>query len=348
MPDDKRRVLAFGVITAVAIGTAVGYAIYAARRGAAETTPAGIRVARNDVERDAIGVADRVLFRNTALGQGYGTVSVARLADPSIVRYPTELECDRVDFAGGIGSCLTADRGVFTKYYVVIFDEHFKPRAPLPLGGIPSRTRVSPDGRLAATTVFVSGHSYSAGSFSTLTNIIDTATNQVITDLEQFAVTRNGKPFKAVDFNFWGVTFAADSNTFYATLGTGQEQLLIKGDVETRSAVVLRGGVECPAISPDGRRLGFKRRGIENGMLGWRIATLDLQTLEERVVPGELRSIDDQVEWLDSTHLLYGVGDDEGGLGGTSVWVVDVDSSEPARVWLRGAFSRSVTQPSRP
>ena len=25
-------------------------------------------------------------------------------------------------------------------------------------------------------------------------------------------------PFKAADFNFWGVTFARDSNVFYATL----------------------------------------------------------------------------------------------------------------------------------
>jgi len=348
MPDDKRRILAFSVITVVAVVTAVGYAVYAARRGAAETTPGGIRVVKNETERDAIAVADRVLFRNTALGQGYGTVSIAKVADPSSIRYPTELVCDRVDFAGGMGSCLTADRGVFTKYYVVIFDEHFKAREPLPLGGIPSRTRVSPDGRLAATTVFVSGHSYSAGSFSTLTNLVDTFSNKVVADLEQFAVTRDGKPFKAVDFNFWGVTFAADSNTFFATLGTGQEQLLLRGDIRARTAVVLRGGVECPAISPDGRRLGFKRRGIENGVFGWRLATLDLQTLEERLVAGETRSIDDQVEWLDSTHLLYGVSDEENGLGGTSVWVVDVDGADAARVWLRGAYSPTVSTPGQP
>ena len=301
----------------------------------------------NGAERDAVPAADRVLFRNTALGQGYGTVTVARLVDPSAVRYTTELVCDRVDFAGSMGSCLTADRGVFTKYYAFIFDEHFAVRHKLGLGGIPSRTRMSPDGRLAATTVFVSGHSYSAGSFSTLTTLIDTATGKVIADLEQFAVTRDGKPFKAADFNFWGVTFAADSNTFYATLGTGQEQLLIKGDVTARTAVVLRGGVECPAISPDGARLAFKRRGIEGGVLGWRLATLDLKTLEDRLVPGELRSVDDQVEWLDSSHLLYGVSDDENGLGGTSVWMVDVESG-PAAIWLRGAYSPSVSKPGQP
>ncbi len=41
------------------------------------------------------------------------------------------------------------------------------------LAGAPSRTRMSADGTLAATTVFVSGHSYSAPGFSTRTSIID-------------------------------------------------------------------------------------------------------------------------------------------------------------------------------
>ena len=348
MPEDRRRVIAFAFIAVLCIGIAVLYAVYAARRASAESTPAGVHVVANIGERDAIPLAERVLFRNTALGQGYGQVTLARLANASDVRFTTDLVCDRVDFAGGIGSCLTADRGVFTKYYVFIFDEHFAVRHKLGLGGIPSRTRMSPDGRLAATTVFVSGHSYSAGSFSTLTTLIDTASGKVIADLEQFAVTRDGKPFKAADFNFWGVTFAADSNTFYATLGTGQEQLLIGGDIKARTAMVLRGGVECPAISPDGTRLAFKRRGIDGGALGWRLATLDLQTLKDHLVPGELRSIDDQVEWLDSSHLLYGVSDDENGLGGTSVWMVDVDGTAPASVWLRGAYSPSVSKPGQP
>jgi hypothetical protein len=143
------------------------------------------------------------------------------------------------------------------------------------------------------------------------------------------------------------VTFATDSNTFYATLGTGREQLLIRGDAKARTAVVLRSGVECPALSPDGRRLGYKHRIIEGGVLSWRLATLDLQTLQDRLVPGEVRSIDDQVEWLDASHLLYGIADDESGLGGTSVWKVNVDGG-PASVWLRGAYSPSVSQLGRP
>jgi hypothetical protein len=340
--------MAFAVIAALCVGVAGFYALYAARRASAEVSPSGILVVENPAEREAIPSTDRVLFRNTALGQGYGNVVVGRMPDASGVRFRTDLVCDRVAFAGGTGSCLTADRGVFTTYKALIFDQSFNVRHTLGLGGIPSRTRVAPNGRLAAVTVFVSGHSYSSGSFSTLTTLIDTGTGAVLSDLEQFAVTRDGKVVKAVDFNFWGVTFAADSNTFYATLGTGGEQLLIRGDAAGRTAVVLRGGVECPAISPDGTRLAFKQRTTVKGVFGWRLATLDLQTLTDHLVPGELRSIDDQVEWLDDRHLLYSVSDDERGLGGTSVWKVDVDHGTPAAIWLRGAYSPSVSRAGQP
>ena len=43
--------------------------------------------------------------------------------------------------------------------------------ASWPLAGIPSRTRVSPDGVFVASTAFVTGHSYAGGGFSTETRI---------------------------------------------------------------------------------------------------------------------------------------------------------------------------------
>ena len=39
---------------------------------------------------------------------------------------------------------------------------------------------------------------------------------------------------ESVDRNYWGVTFAADSNTFYATLLTNGHTYLIKGDLARR------------------------------------------------------------------------------------------------------------------
>ena len=59
--------------------------------------------------------------------------------------------------------------------------------------------------------------------------------------------------------NFWGVTFARDSNVFYATLMTNRQTYLVKGDVAAQAMTVLRENVECPSLSPDGKRAVFIR-----------------------------------------------------------------------------------------
>ena len=69
-------------------------------------------------------------------------------------------------------------------------------------------------------TVFVTGHAYSNSSFSTKTTLIDMSEGDVLGDLEQFTTWRDGARFRAADVNFWGVTFAPDDRTFYATLAT--------------------------------------------------------------------------------------------------------------------------------
>src|SRR5262249_28338647 len=116
---------------------------------------------------------------------------------------------------------------------------------------------------------------------------------------------KDGEPFDAPDFNFWGVTFAKDSNRFYATLGTGEHHYLVEGDVRRRSMKVLRDGVECPSLSPDGRQIAFKSR-IGN-QARWRLRVLDLATLADHET-AETRSIDDQAEWLDDENLIYSDG----------------------------------------
>src|SRR4029450_5157855 len=96
--------------------------------------------------------------------------------------------CDRVSFAAGNGICLQTERGLFTTYKAVLFDEHMQPRHTLKLEGSPSRTRISADGRLGAVTVFVTGqaHGYSSGSFSTRKSLIDMARGEELTDLATF------------------------------------------------------------------------------------------------------------------------------------------------------------------
>ena len=130
----------------------------------------------------------------------------------------------------------------------------------LDLAGLPIRARVSPDGKLGASTVFVTGENYASEDFTTRTTLFDLSTRQAIVDLEKFTVERDGKPFSNVDFNFWGVTFRRDSNRFLATLGTGGKRFLVEGDVARRHFRVIADDVECPSLSPDERHVVFKRQ----------------------------------------------------------------------------------------
>ncbi len=178
------------------------------------------------------------------------------------------------------------------------------------LPGLASRTRLSSDGRYAATTTFVHGDSYADSGFSTRTSIIDMKTGSVIVDLEKLAVTKDGESFQSVDFNFWGVTFVKNSQRFYATLGTAGETYLVEGNVGAGTARVLRTGVECPSLSPDGTRIAFKKRN-PGTVVTWGISVLDLATLKDHPL-AETRNVDDQVEWLDDQTVIYGLPQDAG------------------------------------
>jgi hypothetical protein len=285
-----------------------------------------------------------MVFRSTALGTTYGKVALAPLDNLDGPRYTTPLECDRVHFAAGHGLCLVADRGVFTTYRAYTFSADFAPRYTFPLGGIPCRARLSLDGRHGAMTVFVSGHSYAQGGFSTQTTLIDVVSGTVLGDLEQFAIWREGARFQAPDFNFWGVSFARDGNRFYATLASGGKFYLIEGDVAAKEARVLRENVECPSLSPDETRLVFKKRLPTEGRVGWQLYVLDLATLSERPL-AETRNVDDQVEWLDNDHVVYALPEDgPTSSATTNTWVLPVDGTQPPRVLLSYSFSPAVVR----
>jgi hypothetical protein len=232
-----------------------------------------------------------------------GYIKVATLAAPNQPTMHAPLRCWRMHFAAGRGICLQEALGDWLTpvVAVTIFDESFQPLYTRHVDGYPSRARVAPDGKYAALTVFVSGHSYNDENFSTATHIWEVATGQDLGNLETFEVRRDGEVIREIDFNFWGVTFAKESNRFYATLSSGGIAMLVEGDIATRRMLVLREGVECPSLSPDNRRIAFKKaRG--NGE--WQLAVLDLATRQETIL-AEPRSVDDQVEWLDDSTILY-------------------------------------------
>jgi hypothetical protein len=275
-----------------------------------------------------------VLFRNTAAGKDFGRLSVAALESMDH-RVVTSLVCERVSFSGGHGLCLHTDRGLFNSHKAFLFDRTLRAGASIKLQGLPSRTRIASPGTIGAITVFVVGEDY-GGPFSTRTTIIDTGTGDEVGELEQFTTWRDGVRFRAADFNFWGVTFTPDGNTFFASLRTAGRTYLVRGELALRKLIVLREGVECPALSPNNRLLAYKKR-VGPSPDSWRLHVLDLDANVERIVASETRYIDDQVEWLDAQNLLYAVPRRTTTV--SDVWTASIDGSSPARVFLPEAES---------
>ena len=192
------RIRAFlGVVVLVVIGVG-GYAWYTAGR---RTPPDIATVAAGDPSPAAPGRLDQmpaapfVFIRSLVADATHGQVAAAPLTAPEGPRFFTPLTCERVFFAAGRGVCLKLGvEGIRTTYTAEVFDGAFQVVGRVPLTGVPSRVRVSPDGRRAGITVFEEGHSYAENGFSTRTTLIETSTAAVITDLESFAVTRDGQP----------------------------------------------------------------------------------------------------------------------------------------------------------
>jgi hypothetical protein len=334
LPRPRSRNRRFATLVVVLVVSAAGYVAWAADHSHLTPTGGGVVLPAG---------APALLFQNLTDGDGNGQVAVAPLGDPAAAHSLTGLRCDRVHYAAGHGLCLAADDGFPPVEYAMVFGPDFRVTHRIPLDGLPSRTRVSPDGRYGAATVFVTGHSYSEDGFSTNTTLIDMAAGTSLGNLEEFTIMKAGRTYTAPDVNFWGVTFATDSNRFYATLATGGRTYLVEGDAAARRVVVGRENVECPSLSPDGTRLGFKKRMDDgSGSPVWRFHVLDLRTNQETPL-AEARSIDDQVEWLDDRTLLYGSSESP-----QEVLAVPADGTGAPHTFLGRALSPTVLRTPLP
>jgi hypothetical protein len=334
----RARLILFAVVTAACAAAAVVSMAKSVddERSAGGAASASARPAA-DLLAHSIAEHRPVLVMRSLDRSRYGYLAVATL-DARADRRTTSIRCDRVHFAGGSGICLRRDTGLLNESSVELLDAHLKTRATLEVPGVPSRARVSPDGRLASVTTFVTGHSYATpGQFSTATTLIDVARGKEIGNLEDFETTADGRRVTERDRNFWGTTFARDGHSFYATLATGDGTHLIRGDVRTRRARVIHDNVECPSLSPDGTRIGYKKlvsSGAGSPKL-WHFTVLDLKTMRETPL-AEPAPHDDQLEWLDDDRVLYGNGEE--------TWTVPADGSGTPARYLAAANSPAVVR----
>lgn len=334
-PARTRGLLLFLLVSAAAMAAVVVYVVVTSRRSAAgRAAPTGVGQTHF---LDAVPQGPAILFRDASPGDSYGHLAVVRLPIGEEPRQLAPLSCERVHYAAGWGVCMVTDESRMpVQYSAFTFNRSFVKGPPIALTGPPIRARISPDGRRGALTVFERGHSYADEEFSTRTIVVDTASGRQIADLEDFAVEKDGRPLKSIDFNFWGVTFTRDGDRFYATLKTRGQKYLVKGSVDARRVTVVHSDVECPSLSPNESLVVFKKP--LDTEIGWRLHVLDLATGVERPLNQTRKSIDDQVDWFDDEHVVYHDSASEG----TGIWVLSIDGVTPPKLLLTNGYSPAV------
>ena len=334
----RRRIILLSAISAIALIVVIVFGALAYLRSqAAMNTPSSVSVIPVTTF-----TGDRVEFRNTASGADYGKVGSVPLDDPAGVRSVSTQICDRVYSTSKLTMCLTTDAGVVTTWSAVQTGATGTLAQSWSLPGVPSRTRISANSQLVAETSFVTGVSYAAVGFATET-IIATAAGKSFGNIEHFTLLVNGEQVTSADRNIWGVTFTDDDRYFYATAASGGSIWLVRGDLDRKTLTSVYENAECPSLSPDGTRVAFKKNTGDFGSPNWKIAVLELATGLETIL-SEKRSVDDQVEWLDNSTLLYGLPRADV-VGDSDVWRMPADGSTAPALFIPHAWSPSVVRP---
>jgi hypothetical protein len=309
-----------------------------ANTGGSTTATTSTSEAAGEPEPEPVGGRGPQLVYISRASDHYGKVVVAAGSPP--VPLPVDVACDRVHVGPTRALCLEPGFALGATANGVIFDRAFGKRNAFGLPGLPSRTRMSPDGRYAAYTLFVTGHTYlGGGEFSTFSAIVDLESNRQVT-LEEFEVVKDGRRFLPEDRNFWGVTFAKDPREFYATMKTGDTTYLMKGDQQRKRMEVVTENAECPSLSPDNTKMTFK---IPVGQ-EYRLVLFDPATRTRRMLDAA-GAVDDQIEWLDDDTILYAVArQNDKGQRSADIWSLDLAEGATPQLLVADAESPAVVR----
>ncbi|MFJ3172025.1 TolB family protein [Streptomyces roseus] len=319
-PRRLRRLLLVVLAVLLLGGGSLGYVLHARHRGLPAAAADG-----------SFSLAEPGLYyRDSATGR------VARhdgAGGPPATGGPA---CERFHTAGERVLCLRKLPGIPARTQALVLDRRLREIQRVTVPGIPNRARVSASGNVLSWTAFAVGDSYAATGFSTRTSLLDLRTGYLVKSMEDIPLTIDGTRYHAPDVNYWGVTFAADDNRFYATVSTRGRTHLVEGDLRNWSARALRENVECPSLSPDNTRIAFKKKVSDDLAAPWRLYVLDLADLREHPL-AETRSVDDQAAWLDDGTVGYALPGREGRTD--DIWSVPADGTGRPRLLVPGGSS---------
>ena len=132
--------------------------------------------------------------------------------------------------------------------------------------------------------------------------------------------------------SYWGVTFGADSNRFYATVRSDEKTYLVEGDVAKGEVRLLR---------ETSRTLRSRRTRPGSPSRSWSTQTVPPGACRYSIWrrPSKPRSrkpaaLTTSAEWLDNGHVLYAVGQD--------LWTVPSDGTGSPGLFLRHGLSPAV------
>ena len=287
---------------------------------------------------DSIVGVGSLVFVNRTPGADYGKLaSLESISDTERTIY--DQQCERAHASAGVALCLEEiDAGLLPYYSAKMLDLSDDSLAPIDDWRVPlpSRARVDPAGRWVGWTGFVTGHSYlDEGEFATETLYVGRGPMAGGPfGLAWYDSTNLPERFRSIDANWWGLTFdPSEQDQGFATFSSNNRTEIVRLDLRTFEMHTT--GIEgaCPSIAPDGSKMVVRRETGSASTLT-ELHLVDIESGETSPISAP-HFIDDQVEWLDSSTIIYAVvRDGEQADPAFDLWSLDISTpgAEPELV----------------